>query len=64
MCRVSLEGYAGVGSVAELDLGTPFLEGALAGLGCGVKEVDRCIRAALGLVCLARFERSRSLGLG
>ena len=38
--------------------------GALAGLGFGVKEVGRCIRAALGLVCLARFERSRSLGLG
>ena len=47
-----------------LDLGTPVLGGASAGLGCGVKEVGRCIRAALGLVCLARFERSRSLGLG
>ena len=47
-----------------LDLGSPVLGEALAGLGCGVKEVGRCIRAALGLVCLARFERSRSLGLG
>ena len=47
-----------------LDLGSPVLGGALAGLGFGVKEVGRCIRAALGLVCLAQFERSRSLGLG
>ena len=47
-----------------LDLGSPVLGGALAGLGFGVEEVGRCIRVALGLVCLARFERSRSLGLG
>ena len=53
----------GVGGLL-LDLGSPVLGGALAGLGFGVEEVDRCIKAALGLVCLARFERSRSLGLG
>ena len=47
-----------------LDLGSPVLGGALAGVGFGVKEVGRCTRAALGLVCLARFERSQSLGLG
>ena len=47
-----------------LDLGSPVLGGALAGLCFGVKEVGRCIRAALGLVCLARFERSRFSGFG
>ena len=52
-----------------LNLGFLVLAGALAGLGFGVGAVrvggvGWCIRAALGLVCLARFGRSRSLGLG
>ena len=43
MCRVSLEGSAGVRSVAEwgtlLNLGSLVLGGALAGLGFGVGAV-------------------------
>ena len=51
-----------------LNLGFLVLGGALAGLGFGVGAVrvggvSWCIRAALGLVGLARFGRSRSLGL-
>ena len=52
-----------------LNLGSLVLGGALAGLGFGVGAVriggvGWCIRAAVGLVCLARFGRSRSLCLG
>ena len=52
-----------------LNLGSLALGGALAGLGFGVGAVwvggvGWCIRVAQGLVYLARFGQSRSLGLG
>ena len=69
MWRVSLEKSAGIRSVAEWGtfVGSGF---PCPGRGFGwvgavqVGGVGWCIRAALGLVCLARFGRSRSLGLG
>ena len=73
MCWVSLEGSAGVRSVAEwgtfVKSGFPCPGWALAGLGFGVgavwvEGVSWCIRVVLGLlVCLTRFGQPQSLGL-
>ena len=73
MCRASLEGSAGVrwvaewGTFVESGFSCPGLCFGWLGFGVGavrVGGVGWCIKAALGLVCLARFGRSRPLGLG